>query len=329
MGASRVMPWSAVVETMGFEPTTPCLQSRCSSQLSYVPGAIGQRTGPSGGSRTRVAGALVVTRTAGGARARRWRRPRRFPSAMKGWLVGLASSPSWSPRRSGSGSRGTRPRRRRPTSHRCRPTPPPPRPISGPATTTVLPAARVRRGELRARSTPAPTGPPPSSTPLTACPPTTRPATLSSVTQAGFASQDQVRSRHRRRPRRPAGRRRGQRDADRRRLRLPQLLLPGEPVPEPGRPGRRGGGRPQHRPAGAQRAPARHRHRRARPRRRRAHDRLRRHARRASGSPPTPTSTASSSATPTVPPTAPATSTSPGTCATSAATSPPRSTTPA
>ena len=25
------------VELMGFEPTTPCLQSRCSSQLSYVP----------------------------------------------------------------------------------------------------------------------------------------------------------------------------------------------------------------------------------------------------------------------------------------------------
>ncbi len=25
------------VETMGFEPTTPCLQSRCSNQLSYVP----------------------------------------------------------------------------------------------------------------------------------------------------------------------------------------------------------------------------------------------------------------------------------------------------
>jgi hypothetical protein len=38
------MPWSQMVETMvcvetmGFEPTTPCLQSRCSSQLSYVPG---------------------------------------------------------------------------------------------------------------------------------------------------------------------------------------------------------------------------------------------------------------------------------------------------
>ena len=26
------------VETMGLEPTTLCLQSRCSSQLSYVPG---------------------------------------------------------------------------------------------------------------------------------------------------------------------------------------------------------------------------------------------------------------------------------------------------
>jgi hypothetical protein len=25
------------VETMGLEPTTPCMQSRCSSQLSYVP----------------------------------------------------------------------------------------------------------------------------------------------------------------------------------------------------------------------------------------------------------------------------------------------------
>jgi hypothetical protein len=26
-----------MVETRGFEPRTPCLQSRCSSQLSYVP----------------------------------------------------------------------------------------------------------------------------------------------------------------------------------------------------------------------------------------------------------------------------------------------------
>ena len=30
-------PLLNVVETMGLEPTTPCLQSRCSSQLSYVP----------------------------------------------------------------------------------------------------------------------------------------------------------------------------------------------------------------------------------------------------------------------------------------------------
>ena len=29
--------YGSVVETMGLEPTTPCLQSRCSSQLSYVP----------------------------------------------------------------------------------------------------------------------------------------------------------------------------------------------------------------------------------------------------------------------------------------------------
>ena len=28
-----------MVELMGIEPTTPCLQSRCSSQLSYSPEA--------------------------------------------------------------------------------------------------------------------------------------------------------------------------------------------------------------------------------------------------------------------------------------------------
>ena len=38
-----------LVETMGLEPTTPCLQSRCSSQLSYVPGA-NQGSGGSTGS---------------------------------------------------------------------------------------------------------------------------------------------------------------------------------------------------------------------------------------------------------------------------------------
>jgi hypothetical protein len=35
---SALTSTGAVVETMGLEPTTPCLQSRCSSQLSYVPG---------------------------------------------------------------------------------------------------------------------------------------------------------------------------------------------------------------------------------------------------------------------------------------------------
>jgi hypothetical protein len=33
-----------MVETMGLEPTTPCLQSRCSSQLSYVPWAASETT---------------------------------------------------------------------------------------------------------------------------------------------------------------------------------------------------------------------------------------------------------------------------------------------
>ncbi len=35
--AGDALTWTFVVETMGLEPTTPCLQSRCSSQLSYVP----------------------------------------------------------------------------------------------------------------------------------------------------------------------------------------------------------------------------------------------------------------------------------------------------
>src|SRR5579875_3932653 len=41
-------PKSEVVETMGLEPTTPCLQSRCSSQLSYVPEGSRTRRGTSG-----------------------------------------------------------------------------------------------------------------------------------------------------------------------------------------------------------------------------------------------------------------------------------------
>jgi site-specific DNA recombinase len=37
---------TVLVEAMGLEPTTPCLQSRCSSQLSYAPRRDGQSTGP-------------------------------------------------------------------------------------------------------------------------------------------------------------------------------------------------------------------------------------------------------------------------------------------
>jgi hypothetical protein len=33
---------------MGLEPTTPCLQSRCSSQLSYAPVTVDDCTGPGG-----------------------------------------------------------------------------------------------------------------------------------------------------------------------------------------------------------------------------------------------------------------------------------------
>ena len=35
--AGRIAIGCLVVEIDGFEPTTPCLQSRCSSQLSYTP----------------------------------------------------------------------------------------------------------------------------------------------------------------------------------------------------------------------------------------------------------------------------------------------------
>ena len=42
-----------VVETMGLEPTTPCLQSRCSSQLSYVPAVNEQATALPPAPRTR------------------------------------------------------------------------------------------------------------------------------------------------------------------------------------------------------------------------------------------------------------------------------------
>ena len=124
--------------------------------------------------------------------------------------------------------------------------------------------------------------------------------------------------------------RRGQRHADRRHLRLPQLRLPGRTCSPTGSTEvGRGRGGAAHRPARATAStssarpstcstPASATSRPPSPT-----------PRPASGWPPTPTSTASCSATPTAPATAPATSSSPGTCATSAATSPPRSTSPA
>ena len=36
-GSFLTPPWGGMVELMGLEPTTSCLQSRCSSQLSYSP----------------------------------------------------------------------------------------------------------------------------------------------------------------------------------------------------------------------------------------------------------------------------------------------------
>ena len=49
-GRQQPLTRTFLVETMGLEPTTPCLQSRCSSQLSYVPvftGVDHPRTGAS------------------------------------------------------------------------------------------------------------------------------------------------------------------------------------------------------------------------------------------------------------------------------------------
>ena len=50
-----------VVERMGLEPTTPCLQSRCSSQLSYVPGSTGLDSPRAQGSNSETPGAASPT----------------------------------------------------------------------------------------------------------------------------------------------------------------------------------------------------------------------------------------------------------------------------
>ena len=41
LSSSPKFEYGDVVETIGFEPTTSCVQSRRSSQLSYVPGVTG------------------------------------------------------------------------------------------------------------------------------------------------------------------------------------------------------------------------------------------------------------------------------------------------
>ncbi len=56
--STKPLTWTYGVEMMGLEPTTPCLQSRCSSQLSYIPDAEGCRPA---GHRT-TSGCSIVGR---------------------------------------------------------------------------------------------------------------------------------------------------------------------------------------------------------------------------------------------------------------------------
>ena len=62
------------VETMGLEPTTPCLQSRCSSQLSYVP-VTGVSVGATRTGPPRQGGPVRTVQAAGGVRLERPRAP--------------------------------------------------------------------------------------------------------------------------------------------------------------------------------------------------------------------------------------------------------------
>ena len=72
---------SDAVETMGLEPTTPCLQSRCSSQLSYVPEwGLLRIAGGSGQSSLRAT-ALGVTFIFGSYSATSTTRPSRRKAA--------------------------------------------------------------------------------------------------------------------------------------------------------------------------------------------------------------------------------------------------------
>ncbi len=50
----------SAVETMGLEPTTPCLQSRCSSQLSYVPEGAQRTARDCGSVRNRATASTMM-----------------------------------------------------------------------------------------------------------------------------------------------------------------------------------------------------------------------------------------------------------------------------
>ena len=62
LATTTVVP-ARLVETMGIEPTTPCLQSRCSSQLSYVPRIGTPRVG-----RTHDSGVMLPSTASGSER---------------------------------------------------------------------------------------------------------------------------------------------------------------------------------------------------------------------------------------------------------------------
>ena len=53
------------MEVMGLEPTTSCLQSRCSSQLSYTPGARSKRELRAAAAEATIVGARPGTSTSG------------------------------------------------------------------------------------------------------------------------------------------------------------------------------------------------------------------------------------------------------------------------
>src|SRR5207249_949721 len=80
--SSGEFEYADLVETMGLEPTTPCLQSRCSSQLSYVPAG-----------RSSYARQVVTTPPAVPSKTAA-RTPRRASSARNGTGATSSASPA-------------------------------------------------------------------------------------------------------------------------------------------------------------------------------------------------------------------------------------------